>query len=298
MGNARWTTSSYDTYATTTSYRSATRAEVFSNRSMPQELDPSKIVIRESCDSVDNPNSTPIILALDVTGSMGEYAEKIAKDGLPELMGRIYEEKPVDDPHIMFMGIDDIHADRGGSLQVSQFEADIKVLEGLRKIWLVSGGGGNNSESYDLAWHFAATKTKIESFDKRGKKGFLFTFGDEEAPYENLSERDLQRVYGTGEFKTLTPSETLALAKEKYNVFHVIIEQGSYAAARLTKVRASWKEIMSNNVLFLKDFRDLSDVVVATMKIANGADLHEVIAESKKPEALTYAFSSSIESGY
>jgi hypothetical protein len=297
VGSGRWTTDSYTSYATSTNYRTATRAEVFSSSKMPQALDPLKIAIRESCDSELNPNSTPIIMGLDVTGSMGEYAELIAKDYLPDLIGRIIEESPIADPHMMFMGIDDAHCSHGGDLQVSQFEADIKILEQLRQIWLVGGGGGNNSESYDLPWYFAGTKTKIDSFDKRNQKGFLFTFGDEEAPYETLKSAELKRIFGSGQFGDTTPAESLALAKKMYHVFHVVIEQGSYYRSRPEKVRGSWTEILGNNVLFLKDANDLAEVVLGTLKIASGADMFEVISASKNPKALKYAFANAIASG-
>ena len=126
-------------------------------------MDPSKITLRESCDSVDNPNSVPIILGLDVTGSMGRYAELIAKKYLPDLMTAIIERSPVADPHLMFMGIGDARMNDSAPLQVSQFEADIRILESLREIYLEGGGGGNSNESYDLAWYFGANKTKIDS---------------------------------------------------------------------------------------------------------------------------------------
>lgn len=295
MGSGSWSSSSYSDYATRTSYATKSTREVFSNSNVPDSLRVNKITLRESCDSEDNPNSTPVILALDVTGSMGEYAAKIAKESLPELMGDIYEKRPITNPHLMFMGIDDIHTYRkDSSLQVSQFEADIRILEQLRDIYLVGGGGGNNSESYDLAWYFAAHKTAIDSFNKRGQRGFLFTFGDEEAPYETITEADLVALFGTGQYASVTPQESLAAAREKYNVFHVVIEQGDYYRTRPSRVRESWTEIMGNNVLFLRDFRDLSEVVTATMRIANGESMETVISESKKPEALRHAFANSL----
>lgn len=290
MGSSRWSSDDYTAYASTTGYVTAQRHEVFRNEGLPKALDPRNIAIRESCDSVDNPNSTPIILALDVTGSMGSYAEMIAKEELPKLMGDILEQQVVSDPHLMFMGIDDVHASARGPLQVSQFEADIRILEQLREIWLVSGGGGNRSESYDLAWYFAAHKTVIESYTKRGKKGFLFTFGDEEAPYENLTEGDLRAVFD-GQVQACTPAEALAAAKKMYHVFHVVIEQGSYFKHDEQRVRDSWTKLMGNNVLFLKDFRDLSTVVTTTMRIAEGADIDEVVAASANPRVLRHAFS-------
>lgn len=295
MGSARWSSSDYTSYASTTNYRTASREEVFTSRSMPQALDPAKITLRESCDSDLNPNSTPIIMALDVTGSMGVYAEMIAKESLPELMGAILETSPVKDPHMMFMGIDDVHTSRGCALQVSQFEADIKILEQLRQVYLVGGGGGNNSESYDLAWYFAAHKTAIDCFAKRNKKGYLFTFGDEEAPYETLSERELRSVFGEGQFVSTTPAEALARAKERYQVFHVVIEQGSYFGSRPKRVTDSWTEMLGNNVIFLKDAKDLSEVVLATLRVAEGEDLDTVIAGSKNPKALRHAFTNALK---
>jgi hypothetical protein len=48
----------------------------------------SGVTIRESRDS---PMSIPIIVALDVTGSMGRIPHDLAKVGLPNMMGGIIE---------------------------------------------------------------------------------------------------------------------------------------------------------------------------------------------------------------
>lgn len=290
MGSGKWTSDAYAKYAATTNYVSASREQVFVNRRMPQALDPSKITVRESCDSIDNPNSTAIILALDVTGSMGEYAELIAKKELPKLMTEIYEKRPVTDPHVMFMGIDDIHHSRGGDLQISQFEADIRILEQLREIWLVQGGGSNRSESYDLPWWFAANRTKIDCFEKRNQKGFLFTFGDEEAPYEILTEAKLRRVFGEGQYSNTSPKQALEAAQEKFHVFHIVIEQGSYFRSNRARTEDSWTKLLGSNVLFLQDFQNLTSLVVATMNIVNGKSLKSVISESSTKDWWKRAF--------
>jgi len=294
MGSGRWTSDSFTTYAASSGYRSMSRDQVFS-KSVQAELASESITVRESRDSADSPNSTPIILALDVTGSMGEYAELIAKEELPKLLNSILENSPVADPHLMFMAIDDVHAYSRQPLQVSQFEADIRILEQLRKIVLVGGGGGNKSESYDLAWYCAGAKTTIDSYVKRGEKGFLFTFGDEEAPYETLTEDNLKSVFGAGQYASVQPGEALEMARKMYNVFHIVIEEGGYCRRDLKAVRKTWTDMMGNNVLFLKDFRNLSELVTSTVRIAKGESMTDVIAASSNPKALEYAYENALK---
>jgi hypothetical protein len=260
-------------------------------------LDPRNFTLRESVDSDDNPNSTPIIFGLDVTGSMGEYARIIAQEHLPKLMTAVIEYKPVTDPHVMFMGIDDVHSTGHGALQVSQFEADIRILEQLREIYMAGRGGDNNSESYDLSWYFAGHRTKIDSFDKRGEPGFLFTFGDEAAPYETMTPHELQSIFGPGQYEPTTPQQSLAAAHKKFQVFHVIIEQGSFCRSIHGRqhARDTWTQLLGNNVIFLRNVNYLTEVVVATMQIAAGEDMNAIIHSSTCEAELRYAFSNSLQ---
>lgn len=293
MGTSRWNTDDYKAYASSTNYRSATRAETFKNSNLPKALDPSQITVRESRDSEQNPMSTPIILALDVTGSMGKYAEIIAKDALPVLMQGIYEQTPVTDPHVMFMGVGDVKSDRA-PLQVSQFEAGAEVLvSSLRELWLEGHGGGNNTESYDLPWYFAATSTSCDSFEKRGTRGFLFTFGDELPPPMSLSLNEINKVFGNKDMPIFESTEELLEAvQKKFQVFHVIIEQGGFCerGARLQEVRAKWTKLLGANVLFLRKHESLAELVLSTMRIASGADMESVISESSISDELRYAY--------
>jgi len=300
MGNARWDQDTYRSYAKTTNYVSAPREQVFSHR-VNEKLDPRNVKVgkgervgmqlRESIISDENPNPTPIILGLDVTGSMGEVAEQIAKVELPRLMTQIHETNVVSDPHVMFHAIDDVFAQGHGALQVSYFEPDLKIVEQLRQMWLVANGGGNGSESYDLSWYFAANHTYLDSYEKQGRKGFLFTFGDEPAPFQTVTKEDLKTIFGPGSYEDTTPAASLKAAQEKYNVFHVVIEKGARGGRH---TRESWTEMLGNNVLFVKDTSVLTEVVLATMAIANGADMETVIRESKVPDALRYAFSNAL----
>ena len=80
------------------------------------------------------------------------------------MVEEILARKPVSDPHILCMGIGDVLCDQA-PLQVTQFEADIRIAEQLEKLWLEKGGGGNSCESYNLPWYFAAMHTAIDCFE-------------------------------------------------------------------------------------------------------------------------------------
>lgn len=297
MGNARWDNDAYTSYASTTNYRSLSRDEVFTQRSVDEKLDPKHVKVgkgdrkglqlRESIISDSNPNPTPIILGLDVTGSMRDVVQQIATIELPKLMTEIHAQHVVSDPHVMFMGIDDVHAIRGGhgALQVSYFEPDLKIVEQLRKLWLVGNGGGNSSESYDLAWYFAGRHTYLENFELNGKPGFLFTIGDEPFPVDLNEAYQLEQIFGPGEYEDTSPTACLKMAQRKFQVFHISVEKGGYDLS-------GWDKQLGNNHLRIpaRDLKYLTDVVLATMRIANGANITEVIESSECPSVLRHAF--------
>lgn len=291
MGYSRWSNDAYTTYRTATKIETLSRDEVFKQSRIHESLDPAKIVLRESCDSEVNPQSTPVIFGLDVTGSMGFIAEHIAKTGLGELMAQIIEEKPVTDPHLMFMALGDIRSDYA-PLQVSQFEPDIRIIDQLRNIYVEGHGGGNHTESYDLPWYFATHRTSIDSHNKRGKKGYLFTIGDELPPDAPLPRSKLEHFMGSGDIpEAAEPAVLLSQAQEKYKVFHIIAEEGSECRSGYGTrvVRERWINLMGPNVIFMRNHRALADIVIGVLKIAEGMDIDRAIYESRKPEELKYA---------
>ena len=146
MGGSRWDSDDWTTYRKAHIDHKADR-DIFASRSLKADLDPRNITMRESCDSDANPNATPVILAFDVTGSMGHIAVQMAKEGIKTTIEQILDRKPVSDPHIMVMGVGDGEAGDSAPLQVSQFEADTKIVEQLSQIYIEGGGGGNDHES-------------------------------------------------------------------------------------------------------------------------------------------------------
>lgn len=276
MGNSRWDNDDWKTYSATTKGKAT--EQIFDAYEMKKDLNPLHIKVRESRDSKANPNSTPIILALDVTGSMGEIAGDLAREGLGKLIEGILDRKPVTDPHIMVMGVGDVSAGDRAPLQASQFEADIKIAKQLKQIYLEGGGGRlGEGESYTLPWYFAAKKTEIDCVN-HGRKGILFTFGDEECNKE-LTVEQLRKVFGKGPQENLSAAELLKMVSEKFEVFHVVIEQGDYAKGHLDKVYKSWNSVLpADRIIPLKNHKMMPEVLLSVMDVYAGKPKADVIA--------------------
>lgn len=273
MGHGRFSSTDWDRF---TQDRTAGRSrdEVF-GRGLQPSMDPRllKNGVRESRDSAENPQSTPIIVALDVTGSMGMVADSIARTGLRTLFESIYERQPAPDPHVMFMGVGDATCD-DAPLQVSQFEADIRIAEQLVDLWLEGGGGGNHCESYTLPWLFAAQHTATDAWAKRGRRGYLFTIGDENPPAV-LTAREQRRVFGQGQHDLRT-ADLLRLVSRQWEVFHVIVEEGSYCQGSGAQVRRNWGALLGERALRLQDHTYLPEVIVSAMQVNEGASVADV----------------------
>lgn len=269
MGGGTFDPGAYASFASST--RGKSTHEVYGSTKINANLDPKGVKIRESRDSADNPNATPVIVALDVTGSMGMIADNIAREGLGTLFSGILDRKPISDPHIMFMGVGDVAAGDRAPLQVSQFEADKRIIEQLTQLWLEHGGGGNMFESYHLPWYFAAMHTVHDSFEKRGKRGYLFTVGDERVPAP-LTKADIKTVCGEDVERDYTAQELLDLARRTYDVFHVVILEGSNCRYDEAGVRKSWTDLMGQRVIFLSDYKKLAETIVSAIEVAEGVD--------------------------
>lgn len=287
MGSGRWDSTSY------TAYNSAhtvgrTADEVFTSKATHASLDPKGIALRESRDSADNPNSTALIVALDVTGSMGMLADTMVREGLGTLFTEVLARKPITDPHVMFMAVGDVDYDRS-PLQVSQFEADIRIVEQLTNIHIEHGGGGNDHESYTLPWYFAAMHTSIDCFEKRGKKGYLFTVGDEQAPGGLTADQIKKALGDTSELDKLTDAQLLLMVQRTYHVFHVVVAEGSYARQYASIVRNSWNAVLGQNVIWLDDYTKLAEVIISAIEITEGRDKAAVTASWSGDTALVVA---------
>jgi hypothetical protein len=243
---------------------------------MTPALDPARFGVRESRDSELFPKSTPIILACDVTGSMGMVAEDIVRHRLDMLVREIIERRPVSDPHLMVMATGDAFTDYA-PIQATQFETDIKIAEQMTEIWLEGNGGGNAGESYALAHAFAAMKTSVDSFEKRGAKGFLFTIGDEPI-LDRVTAMQMKVYLGIDAERDFSAGELIAAASRMYEVYHILLRNEGFARHDFGRVYASWRKVLPERILLLDDYTKVPELIVSILEVAGGKRAADVAA--------------------
>lgn len=284
MGCGTWSSSSWDSYKIDKGITSSSTVDsLYKSKSIQKELDPHGVKMRESCDSEEHPNSNAIILGLDVTGSMGYLAEQIAKETLADLIKEIYDNKSIVDPQVMVAAIGDSYCDES-PLQVSQFEADIRIAEQLQKIYFEGGGGGNYGESYLLLYYFAARHTSIDCLNKRGQKGVLFTIGDEPC-LDAIPQRHIETIFGDKNTGDIMFDDIYNEVSKMYEVYHIIIgdDDGYYNSVGKWRKRIGERAININN---RSDVNRIPQIIEATLELNMGRRLKDITSRYDDTTAL------------
>lgn len=294
MGSGTWTRDAFTTYSTTIKGMSVdstgsisgsySNQEMFKSRGLDPALDP-KNAIRECCDTDEHPNTIPVILALDVTGSMGQTAVEVAKK-LNVIMTKLYEE--VTDVEFMIMGIGDLSCD-SVPIQASQFESDIRIAEQLDKIYFEFGGGGNNYESYTAAWYFGSRHTNLDCL-KRDKRGIIITMGDEQLnPYLPINGRNCGLAKATGD-NLQADIETKDLYEEtvkKFDIYHLDVNHGRRYDE--SSIEMSFKKYLDDNhfrkVTMDSIVNEIVDIIVSASK---DKSVHDNVAQVDSNGAIAW----------
>lgn len=268
MGSGSWTASNYASYSASVgrSYCASTMtfddtytssSQAFVSHKIDEAMDP-KNVMRECCDSDEHPTTIPVILALDVTGSMGSTAIEVQKK-LNPIMIEIY--KRIKDAEIMVMAIGDLAYD-SSPIQLSQFESDIRIAENLDKIYFENGGGGNDYESYTAAWYMGLKHCKLDCW-KRGKKGLIITMGDEPInPY--LPARQLNEATGDTNQKDVETKDLYKDVIEKFDVYHISVESNSYPDQ--TRERGTFAKVIGEQHALTSSVDKISDKIISIVE--------------------------------
>lgn len=164
-------------------------------------IDPTKVVSSSS--------TNPIIVAVDVTGSMARWPAEIF-DRLPLLYTTLQAYR--EDAEILFAAIGDGAVDRW-PLQVTTFASGFDLEQQLASIY-GEGGGGDAPESYGLFAHWVNTHVQVPKADKP----FLIVFGDI-TMHETVPPDQIRKLLGDGAQGSVNAIEAWQQVASRWNTW-------------------------------------------------------------------------------
>jgi hypothetical protein len=282
MGGGAWSAKSYDlgtarkiSTGSTFGYDRVVRSTGI--RKAHESLDPkgknlAGLQIRESRDSVEHPNSVPICVGLDVTGSMASTPRTVQQK-LTGLFGLLVRKGYVEDPQIMVSAYGDAYTD-SVPLQISQFESDNRTDDNLDNLFLEGNGGGNRGETQTLLWYYLNNHVVTDAWEKRGKKGYLFVIADEKAL--DLEPKHVKEFIGVEETvgeHELTAEYLATEVKKKWEVIILLVDNMSAKAQRSEEFYT--KLFGRNNVLILESADTISETIGAALGVLENEDIDD-----------------------
>lgn len=245
-------------------------------RAVHASLSPRSVTVREARDSDLYPETIPVSLGNDLTGSM-QSTPIVMQAEEPKLMGMFLKKKVEDKrfigsgyPAIQIAGIDDYEAIGGeGALQLSQFEHDIKIDEALTNLWLTGMGGNNEGESYDLWLYALARKTQFDHWDKRHKKGHAILLADEPF-FQSLSAIAVKAVFGDVLQGDIPMAVLVHEVMERWHLNILMLNQTSHF--RSPTVINNWKRyVPEQHIVMLEDPTKMCNAIVSIVAMSEGA---------------------------
>ncbi|WP_433633098.1 hypothetical protein [Nocardia sp. CA-120079] len=244
-------------------YTAQMQGQPYSDWRAHPALKPLGVTMRECRDSAEHGNSLPIAVLFDVTGSMGRVP-RIMQDKLGKLHGLLQRKGYAQDPQIMFGAIGDADTDRV-PLQIGQFESDNRMDEQLRNILLEGGGGGQKSESYELAAYFMATHVATDAWERRGKRGYLFIIGDE-LNKAKLAGRHIRGVIGDHVRTDIEVASIYRELAQRWHVYYILPNQSSYFDD--PEIAEHWRGLLGQNFMKLDDPAAVCELIALTIGLA------------------------------
>jgi len=243
----------YDDHVAT-SYAKAVVAKVD-----PKTMVPEKLV----CEA-----ESPLILAIDVTGSMGDWpATMFSKLPYLEHEGKEYLGE---DMEISFSAVGDANGDKY-PLQVQKFVQGSELKDTLKNLIIEGGGGGSSEESYDLAALYYARNVE---FPNAIRKPVLIFVGDEGIYNFVDSGQAAEWCYADLGGK-MVPAQLFEELKQKYAVYIVRKPYGSSGGnSRSTRdeaIHEQWSGLLgADHVVSLPEAARVVDVIFGILAKETG----------------------------
>jgi len=238
------------------------------------------------------------ILMVDVTGSMRNWPE-IIFDRLPVLYGECnaaLQGQKVDelekgkkiDPKLELgvLAIGDAYCDRY-PLQATKFCKGPELVKEVKNLYPEGGGGGNEVESYDLGLYYLLNHCETPNV----KKPLLVIAGDE-GFYKTVKKEWVERHTGDKIAKDIDTKEMIEKVKEKFDLYVIRPEPGSYSEGTYNRIHQEWQEAVGHEkVLRMESPWDIVNCIVgiAAYKAGNFEEGINMLKRRETPEEVRNA---------
>ena len=195
-------------------------------------------------ENVKTESTAPLIIVVDETGSMGDWPATIFSK-LPYLENE-GKEYLGEDFEICFMAIGDAYCNERYPLQVRPFARGLDLAKHLKELVIEGGGGGQTTESYELAALFAAEKIEMP----KAIKPIIIFIGDEQ-PYDTISPDQAEKLLGMKLEKSLSTEDVFKKLAEKFSVYIIRKPYGSSSGNTINaddqRITAHWARLLGND---------------------------------------------------
>jgi hypothetical protein len=207
--------------------------------------------------STESPS--PLIIVCDVTGSMGEWPKTIfSKLPYLELEGQEYLGKEME---ICFAAVGDAYSDKY-PVQARPFTKGIDLKERLKELVIEGNGGGQMSETYELAALYLARNVSMP----KAITPICIFIGDE-MPYDFVNlDHAKNFAYTTLQTKRMSTEAVFAELQEHFSVYLIRKPYGestrNAVSADDSRIYARWAKILdSERIVDLPDPGRVVDVI-------------------------------------
>ena len=195
-------------------------------------------------EEVKTDSTAPLIIVVDETGSMGDWPATMFSK-LPYLENET-KEYLGDDAEICFMAIGDAYCSEQYPLQVRPFAKGLNLAKRLKELVIEGGGGGQTTETYELAALFAARKIETP----KAIKPIMIFIGDEQC-YDTIPKDLAKKLVGITLEKTLTTKEVFKELTNKYSVYLIRkpyeTSSGNTMSSTDKRITAHWAELIGED---------------------------------------------------
>ena len=208
--------------------------------------------------SLKTESTSPLVIACDVTGSMGEWPATIfSKLPYLDLEGQEYLGK---DMEISFAAIGDAYCDKY-PLQVRKFTKGKNLEKTLKELIIEGGGGGQTNESYELAATYYARNVEMPN----AIRPIMVIIGDE-GVYDYVDKRQAKEFANVNIEGRLSTKNLFDELKNKYSVY--LVRKPYQTSSRDgmssidTKIYNQWSELLgADHIAILPDAGRVVDVI-------------------------------------